>query len=170
MSPFIKNTDRDLSLVTRYSLLVTHRGFTLLELIIAIFIISLVLALSLPSFTGIGESRIKSDAKRLGSIVRYLNDSAISTKDNLQLKIDFGDKLVNYDGPEGEKSEKFDSISSIELQSRGVISEGEVIIFFGPLGALESFKIYLKDGNSGMEISLNSVSGKVKIVTSNENK
>lgn len=144
------------------------KGFTLLELMVVVFVISIVLALVLPSFTGIGESKIASEAKRLGSIVRYLNDSAISTKENLQMKIDLGDKLVSYSSPEGEKSEKFDDISAVELQSKGAISAGEVTIFFGPLGAQESFKINLKRDSSGMEISFSSVSGKVKIAASNE--
>lgn len=139
------------------------KGFTLLELMVVLFVISIVLALVLPSFTSIGESKIASEAKRLGSIVRYLNDSAISTKEILQMKINLGDKLVSYSGPEGDKSEKFDDISAIELQSKGAVSEGEAAIFFGPLGAQESFTIYLKHDSSGMEISFNSVSGRVKI-------
>ncbi len=145
------------------SALSLNKGFTLLELMVVVFVISVVLALVLPSFTGIGESRITSEAKRLASIVRYLNDSAISTKENLQMKINLGDKLINYIGPDGEKSERFDDLSSIELQTKGAISEGEATVFFGPLGAQESFTIHLKDENSGMEISFNSVSGRVKI-------
>lgn len=135
---------------------------------VVIFIVSLVLALVLPSFTSVGESRIASDAKRLGSIVRYLNDSAISTKDNLQMKINLGGKTVDYSGPEGEKTERFDSISSIELQSKGMISEGEATIFFGPSGALESFNINLKDDKSGMVVSFNAMSGRVQIAASKE--
>ena len=150
-------------LATRRSLFVTYHGFTLLELMVVIFIVSLVLALVLPSFTNIGESRIASEAKRLGSIVRYLNDNAISTKESQKMKINLGDKTVDYSGPDGEKSERFDSISSIELQSKGMISEGEATIFFGPSGGIESFNINLKDDKSGMEVSFNSMSGRVQI-------
>jgi general secretion pathway protein H len=147
---------------------VTRGGFTLLELMVVIFIVSIVLALVLPSFTSIGESRIISEAKRLGSIVRYLNDSAISTKESLQMKINLGDKTVEYSGPDGERSERFGSISSVELQSKGTIKEGEVIIFFGPVGGMENFNINLRDEKSGMTISFNSMSGRVKIAASNE--
>jgi general secretion pathway protein H len=143
-------------------------GFTLLELIVVIFILSLVLAVSLPSLTGIGEGRMKSDAKRLGSIVRYLNDSAVSTKNTLQMKITFTDRVMHYTGPDGDKSEKFDSLSGIELPSRGMVSEGEVIVFFSPLGASESFAIHLKDDTSGMSVAFSSMSGRVKIAKSDE--
>jgi len=147
-----------------FSLITSRKGFTLLELIVVIFILSLVLAVSLPSLTGIGESKMKSDAKRLGSIVRYLNDSALSTKNTLHMKITFADRVINYNGPDGDKSEKFDFLSGIELLSRGMVSEGEVVVFFSPLGASESFTMHLRDDKSDMSIAFNSMSGRVKII------
>ena len=143
-------------------------GFTLLELIVVMFILSLVLAVSLPSLTGIGESRMKSDAKRLGSIVRYLNESAVSTKNTLNMKITFADRVIRYNGPEGDKSEKFDFLSGIELPSRGLISEGEVVVFFSPLGATENFILHLRDDKSDMSIAFNSMSGRVGITKGDE--
>jgi prepilin-type N-terminal cleavage/methylation domain-containing protein len=139
-------------------------GFTLLELIVVIFIVSLVLAVALPSFTGMGESRIKSEAKRLASLVRYLNDSALSTKETLLMKTTFNDKTIRYTGPDGEKAEQFSSLSGIEMQSRGMISEGEVIFFFNPAGASESFTAHLKENGSEMTVEFNCMNGRVKIV------
>ena len=138
-------------------------AFTLLELIVVIFIVSLVLAVSLPSFTGIGEGRMKSEAKRLASLVRYLNDSALSTKETLRMRITFNDKTIQYIGPEGEKAEQFDTLSGMELQSKGMISEGEVIFFFSPVGASENFTVHLKDNGPEMTVDFNSLNGKVKI-------
>ncbi len=152
------------SFPSRFTIHDSRSGFTLLELIVVIFVLSLVLAISLPSFTGIGESKLKSEAKRIGSIIRYLNDSAMSTKETLRMKIAFNDKSLSYNGPDGEESERFDTLHGIELQSKGTVSEGEVIIFFGPLGAGESFKIYLKEDQSTLEVALNSMNGKVKII------
>lgn len=143
-------------------------GFTLLELIVVIFIVCLVLAVSLPSFTGMGESKLKSEAKRLASIVRYLNDSALSTKEILQMKVTFADKTIRYPGPEGEKAEVFDALSGIELQSKGMISEGEVIYFFNPVGTSESFTAHLKDSGPEMTVDFNGMNGKVKITKSDE--
>jgi general secretion pathway protein H len=142
-------------------------GFTLLEIIMVIFIVSLVLAISLPTFTGIGERKITSDARRIASILRYLNDSALSTKETLFMKADLAQKVIWFSGPEGEKSERFETMSGIELQSRGMISEGQVTIFFGPAGALESFRVLLRDHDRVLTITLNSVNGKVKVVASN---
>lgn len=168
-----KETRRFSILYKRYinlrpSALSPDKGFTLLELIVVIFVLSVVLALVLPSFTGIGEGRISSEAKRLASVIRYLNDSAISTKEYFQMSIDFTDKVVKYNGPDGERTERFDDISSVELQSKGSVSAGNVTVFFSPLGANESFRIHLKDDKSGMEVSFNAMSGMVKIETTAE--
>jgi prepilin-type N-terminal cleavage/methylation domain-containing protein len=145
-------------------------GFTLFELIAVIFIISLVFAVSLPSLTGMGEGRAKPDAKRIGSIIRYLYDSALSTKNTLHMKVTLADKVIQYDGPDGDKSERFDSLSGIELQSKGLLSEGEVIVFFSPLGIAESFTMYLRDDRSAMSVAFNSMSGRVRITKSDEQK
>ncbi|HXX56651.1 MAG TPA: prepilin-type N-terminal cleavage/methylation domain-containing protein [Thermodesulfovibrionales bacterium] len=140
------------------------KGFTLLELIVAIFIISLVVSLSIPSLTLIGEGRVVSDAKRIASILRYLNDSAVATKENLPLKVGLGEKIVSYAGPDGEKSERFDTISFIELQSKGKLTEGEVTVFFGPSGSSESFQIHLHNDKQDATVVLNALSGRVKII------
>ena len=58
-----------------------NRGFTLLELVVIIFILSLVLAISFPSFSLQKDGKLKSEAGHIASILRYLNDSAISTKE-----------------------------------------------------------------------------------------
>jgi prepilin-type N-terminal cleavage/methylation domain-containing protein len=141
-----------------------NSGFTLLELVVVLFIFSLVLALSLPSLTGLGEDKIQADAKRLASVVRYLNDSAVATKENLSLKVEFRDKVMRYEGPEGLKSERFDSIAGIELQSKGMVTEGEVIIFFGPSGSSESFQFHLRSDKRSLIVAFNGMSGRVKII------
>jgi len=141
-----------------------REGFTLLELMVVIFIISVVLALALPTFTGMGEHKMVSDAKRIASILRYLNDSAISTKESLTLRVDFKDKVIGYNGPEGEKAERIDSLSGVELQSRGNVTEGELFVFFSPLGAQENITMHLEDEGSAIAIALNSMNGRVKII------
>jgi len=138
-------------------------GFTLLELVVAIFILSIVLAVSLPSFSILGESRITSDAKRLASILRYLNDSAVTTKENLSLKIELSDKTVHYLDSDGERSERFDTISAVELQTKGMITGGEVIVPFGYSGAAESFIIHLGDDKKALAVAFNALIGRVKI-------
>lgn len=142
---------------------ICHNGFTLLELIVVIFIISLVLAVSFPSFTLRQDGKLTSDAGHIASILRYLNDSAIFTKETYDLNINFKDRVLRYKGPEGEKTERIENLSGITLQARGKVSDGEVTVFFGPAGTGESFTIHLTGEESSLEIVFNALSGRVKV-------
>ena len=141
-------------------------GFTLLELVVVIFIVSLLAGIVFPSFRGLGRKTLESDARRIASILRYLNDSAISTKGSLSLKVDFGENTITWKGPDGERTETYRKLVSVYLQSRGEVKDGQVTVFFGPLGAQEAMLIRLKD-DDGREIrvALYPVSGRVKILS-----
>lgn len=138
-------------------------GFTLVELIVVIFIISLVLTISFPSFTLRQDGKLKSNAGHIASILRYLNDSAIYTKETYDMNINLKDRVVRYKGPNGEKTERVDNLSGITLQSRGKVSDGEVTVFFGPAGTGESFTIHITGAESSLEIVFNALSGRVKV-------
>jgi len=138
------------------------KGFTLLELMVVLFIISMVLAVSIPSFTGTG-SRVRSEAERVASIIRYLNDSAISEKETFSMKIDFNRKLLIYRGPDGDRTEGFEDISGVELPSKGMVSQGEVVILFGPSGASENINLYIRGDKNSLTVFFNPLSGRVKI-------
>lgn len=139
------------------------KGFTLLELIVVIFIVSLMLMVSFPYFTISEGGKLKSEAALLASVLRYLNDSAVSAKETYGVKIDLRQKTVSYKGPDGEKVERIDELSSVSLQSRGTVSDGEVIVFFTPTGASESFTINLQGDDSAIAVSSNSLSGRIGI-------
>lgn len=141
-------------------------GFTLLELLIVIFLLSLMLTVAIPSFTFMGENSVTSDSKRIASILRYLNDTAILRKEIYSMKIDFKDRVIDYSGPEGRRTERFDTIVSVNLQTKGAVKEGEIIIPFGPLGPSEAFSISLGDDENVREVTLNPLSGRVKIASS----
>jgi general secretion pathway protein H len=138
-------------------------GFTLIELIVVLFLISLTAALVFPSFSNLGERRIASDANKIASLLRYLNDTAIYTKETYSLKFDLRDDAISWEGPDGEKHEDIKSLSSLYLPSKGQIKEGEVTIFFGPLGTAENIEVRLKDKEKDMTVSFSPISGRAKI-------
>jgi general secretion pathway protein H len=138
-------------------------GFTLIELVVVLFIISLTAAVVLPSFYNLGQRRIASDANRIASLLRYLNDTAMYTKESYSLRFDLKDDEILWHGPDGEKHQDVRSLSSLYLPSKGQIDEGEVTIFFGPLGAAETIEVHLKDKDRDMTVSFNPVSGRAKI-------
>jgi general secretion pathway protein H len=138
-------------------------GFTLLELAVVVFIISILAMLVFPAFFGTG-NKIMADARKTASLLRYLNDNAIATKNTYPLKFNIPDGLLSWQGPDGEKTERLRSLASLTLTSKGDIKEGEVTVFFGPLGIGENLAVHLRDEDKDVTVSLSSVSGRVKIM------
>jgi len=143
---------------------ICNKGFTLLELIVVIFIISLGLAVAFPSFTLRKDAKLKSEAGRVAAILRYLGDSAVSTKETFEMRLNFKEKRLRYRGPEGEKEERIENLLDISLPSRGKISDGEITVFFGPTGPGENLTIHLAGFESSMAIVFNALSGRVKVL------
>lgn len=141
----------------------SNKGFTLLELLVVIFILSVIATIVFPSFYTFGEKRIDIKAKRMASILKYVNESAVSRKETFKLKFDFNKKTIIYDTPEGEKNEKFSEIAGVYLPSRGEVKEGELIIFFPPTGIEENLIVHIKEGKDEILVKMNALSGRVKI-------
>lgn len=139
-----------------------NAGFTLLELAVVVFIISMIAMLVFPAFFGTGNA-IKAEARKTASLLRYLNDNAIATKNIYPLKFSLPDGVLSWQGPDGVKTERLKSLASLTLTSKGNIREGEVTVFFGPLGIGENLAVHLRDEDKDMTVSLSSVSGRVKI-------
>lgn len=143
-------------------------GLSFLELILTLFIISLLAAIVLPSFYGSGGRKTDSDAKRIASILRHLNDLSISTKEQAFIRFDLNSSSISWKSPEGEKTEVFKSLSAVKLPSKGTIREGQVIMFFSPLGIEEDVTVYLGSESDGTKVMLSNISGRVKISTQTE--
>jgi len=149
--------------MTRWSEGQKVKGYTLLELLVVVFIISLLSAIILPSFFTTGENRLKSEARKMASLLRYLNDSSMSGKETLSLKFDIQEGTIQWRGPDGEKTERLPDLASVELQSKGEIKEGQVTVFFGPLGINENIAVHLKEDKKGITVTLNAISGRARI-------
>jgi hypothetical protein len=121
------------------------------------------MAVVLPSFAGFGESKLRSEAREMASILRYMNDSAVSRKETFLIRFDLEKNMVTWQGPDGEKTKKFDDMTGVTTQSNGMVSKGELIVFIEPLGIQENLSIHMRRGKKGLVITLNHLSGKVKI-------
>jgi type II secretion system protein H len=147
---------------------IRQQGFTLLELIVVIFIISLLAGVVFPSFRGLSGRQLNSDARRIASLLQYLNDSAMASKETFSLDFALQKGSISWKGPEGEKTESLKTLVGVDLQSKGMTREGLVTVFFSPLGIQEYMEILLKDDEKGMKVTFNPVSGRAKILTGDE--
>ncbi|MBI5639752.1 MAG: prepilin-type N-terminal cleavage/methylation domain-containing protein [Nitrospirae bacterium] len=140
-----------------------QKGFTLLELIVVISIISLFVALAFPAFYGLEERGLKSDARKTASLLRYLHENAIASKKTFSLQIDLSEHALSWNGPEGNKNEELSSLADIYLQSKGNVKEGQVIVFFGSSGIQEPIEVRLRAKDKTMTVSFSPISGRAKI-------
>lgn len=139
------------------------KGFTYMELLVVVFIISLLTAIVFPSLYSTGARKALTDARRTASIIAFLNDSAVSTKETHYLKFDLRDNTISWKGPDFEKSERFKNLLGVKLQSRGEVRSGEVTVLFGPLGARENITVYFRADGNQAAVEFNSISGRTKI-------
>jgi type II secretion system protein H len=147
---------------------IRQRGFTLLELVIVIFVIALLAGLVFPSFRGLSERQLSSDARRTAALLQYLSDSAMATKETYSVDFDLQKSSLSWKGPEGDKTESLKTLAGVDLQSRGMTREGLVNVFFGPAGISEYIEVLLKDDEKEMKVAFNPISGKAKILTGEE--
>lgn len=159
-----KIRDKRYSFILYNSSFILRSGFTLLELIVALFLISLITAVVLPSFAGFGERKLKSEAREIASIIRFVHDSAISRKETYWVKFDLDGNVVVWKGPEGEKTKRFDNVTGITTQAAGTVARGEVTILAEPLGLRENISVHMGMRDENMSVMFNHLSGKVKIV------
>lgn len=138
----------------------SHSGFTLLEMLVVIVILSLVVAIVLPLMPASDASHLRDSARRLSTVIRYLGDRSVTTKSPYRMQLDLTEntltvkKIVNGEEAAPEDpffSRKFladgVSVEDIETPRLGKTSEGVINIDFGVAGLGEFTIIHLKGAN-----------------------
>jgi general secretion pathway protein H len=141
-------------------------GFTLIELIVVLFILSLTTAIILPSFWKTEEATIKSDARYIASTLRYINDNAISKKQKYVFTIDLDKNSWGFKSSQENRQitmSKGAELQNVVIPSLGEVSTGEVLLLFGPTGTEEPVLIHLKKNNYEYTVFFDHISGRAKI-------
>ncbi|WP_279384424.1 pilus assembly FimT family protein [Geotalea toluenoxydans] len=153
-------------------------GFTLMELMVVIAILSLIAGIVLPRLPSTESAKLRDSARSLASAIRFIGDRAATTKTGYRLHLNITDSTtrVRQLSPSGEETAADDpflsrrpiaegiTIEDVTIPQSGKISEGEVIIGFGPGGLQDFMIIHLKDGKNGhFTVTAYPSSGKVKV-------
>jgi general secretion pathway protein H len=141
-------------------------GFTLLELIVVIFIISLSLMLIMPAFWISDESILKTEARHFSSTLRYIHDEAIGKKQPYLLLVNLDRNTWGFNSEKETRNfivKKDIRIKDIVIPSHGEISQGEITVVFGPLGPEEPIVLHLQKGEAEYTIIFNHINGRTKI-------
>jgi len=141
-------------------------GFTLLELMVVVFIISISMAIIAPSIWESQNDVLRNEARHLSASLRYVYDLAVSTKETSVFRFDL-DKDIYAFKLKGRmqihRIQVDNGLQDIIIPSIGKITEGEVEIRFGPLGPEEPVIVHIGGEEGGYTILLNNITGRTKI-------
>lgn len=143
-----------------------NNAFTLIEIIIVIFIISLTTALIMPNLWQSEERVLKSEAKRIGNTLRYIYDEAIARKQPYLLTIDLDNDSWSFESEKESRSfEMMDDImfKDIIIPSLGEISFGLATFNFGPMGPEEPITVHLSGKETEYTVIFNHLIGRAKV-------
>jgi hypothetical protein len=138
-------------------------GFALLELIIVLFLISLILGLSTIYFANFLPSHgFNSIVRDMSSTVRYARSLSQIHGEIQTVSIDLDSKTY---GIEGRNMKTLPDDISIKLVDpiSGEISEGKYNFIFYPTGGIESGTIVLWNSKKSVTIQLDPIVGSVMI-------
>jgi prepilin-type N-terminal cleavage/methylation domain-containing protein len=142
-----------------------NTGFSLIELIIVIFIISITLSLTIPYLFSSPSREIRSDARRFGNTLKYLYDRSVSRKKTYDLIIDFENDSWSYEIDGVTKTFRLSDgvfFKDVSMPSTGTVNFGRLKISFGPMGATEPMLIHLTGGDKELTVSFNNLNGRVR--------
>lgn len=151
------------------------RGYTLLELAAVLAILGAVLLIAIPRLSIFEDAAFRSDARRVASLIRQLDDSSAAEKSWYMLSFDIGGNSLetkkSEDGSDYALAKgtpafmhlgRATTITEL-LKNGGSKKTGQASVVFQPSGA-EPFSITLQSGGRTCTISYNPFSGKVKII------
>ena len=141
----------------------TNNGFTLLELIIVLFLTTLILGISTIFFANaLPSSRLKATAREMAATIRYAKHLATIKGENQTLTIDLDSRSYGIEG-RGYKSIPSDINVEIRDPYSGEIFRGKYLIAFNTLGAIEGGTIILSTKKKSVTIQLDPIVGSVVI-------
>ncbi|HKK01510.1 MAG TPA: prepilin-type N-terminal cleavage/methylation domain-containing protein [Desulfuromonadales bacterium] len=143
-----------------------RRGFTLVELVVVLFLIGLFSALTLPMLTGFGADNLNLTARRITGTVKYLfNEAALSGRVyRLSYNLDQATYAAKEQKADGElvpvggigaerHLEGKVRFKDITVAGRGTTGAGTVTTDIHPEGWLPETTIHLKD-DKGRQLTL----------------
>ena len=155
----------------------SNKGFTLVEIVVVMVLISLFMVLSIPLFSNIGTSSLGTSARRLSGTIKYLfNESAMSGREyRLIYDLDRGTyraQVLEADGAlvdvsdQGRQAALKGSVSfrDVQLPGRGKFSLGQVMTRIHPNGWVEETIIHLADDdNEVLTLRVMSLTGTTEV-------
>lgn len=138
-------------------------GFTLLELMIVVFLVALLLGLSSFFFANnLSSTRLNAATREMSAVIRYARAHAQmnSAAQTLTIDTDTGEYEL-----EGRGTKKLSPDISIKVldQTSGEVLQGKQQLIFQAIGGVEARTIVLSGGKKSVSIQMDPVVGSVVI-------
>ena len=138
-------------------------GFTLLELIVVIFLITLVLGLSTVFFAnGMSSTRLSATARELSATLRHARSLAQIHGEKQIVTIDLDSKYYGLEG-KGNRGIPHDISVKVVDEMSGEIDKGKYQIQFDGAGTIEGGRIVLSSKKQSISIETDPIVGSVII-------
>lgn len=133
-------------------------GFTLIELLVVLLLLSITAALVVPRLPASDSMNLKSSARSLASMLRYLGERSIGSKNIYRLHINIAESSLRVtrklssgdevppDDPLLSRKVLSGDVTLIDMQNprTGKVTEGEVTVDFGAAGLAEFLTLHLR--------------------------
>lgn len=138
-------------------------GFTLLELIIVIFLITLMLGLSLPFFANsLPSGRLDATARGIAATIRHARTFSQANNEVTAMVIDLDSRHYGIEG-QGSKAIPADINIKVIDSFSGEVHSGKYQITFQPLGGMDGGEIILWNAKKAVSINLDPIIGAVVV-------
>ena len=151
-------------------------GFTLIELVVVVIILSLVSFVSLPLLMNRGDGSEKAMIRRIAGTVKQLYNEATLTRDEHLLTFDLNrNSMLAYrlrsDSGRSEKEpfgKEIDlsplTLQQVDVEGKGSFRSGQVSVRIFPLGWIEQTRIAVKgESGKGVQLSFSPLTGTITI-------
>lgn len=154
-------------------------GFTLLELLIVMLLLSLTAALVLPRLPAGNSAALKNSARSTAALLRYLGERSAGSKQVYRLHVNISENTLRVTRklPSGDELPPDDpllartvleggvTIADLQSPRLGKVTEGEVLLDFGAAGLSEFVTLHLNSpGGESFTVAGFPVNGKVKLL------
>ncbi len=137
----------------------TVKGFTLLELTIVLFLITLILGLSAIFFTGfLPTAKFEATGREVSAIIRHAQSLARLNMESQSVVIDLDNKTYGIEGATSRHIPPGALVKIIDPFS-GEITYGKYSIVFNPSGVMSGATIILSQGKRMLRIEMDPITG-----------
>jgi len=155
-----------------------EQGFSLLELMVVLFVVGLVLAFTFPKFQNLLGGDIKSVSRKLVGTIQYLYDESAIQRKIHRLNFDLTEQKywasVLQETNEVTRMEvpvlpervlpRGVRLEDVVVLHEGKVTQGETFTEFYPIGGVEKTTIHLRDSRGEkITLEINSLTGKVHV-------